>query len=518
MMTGPYDTANPKARPAERLHKVLAHAGVASRRKCEELIASGRVRVNGEIVSAPGSQVDPLHDRIEVDGKPVTMPLQHTYRLLHKPAGYLSTVRDPHGRPTILELVDMEERLYPVGRLDMDSEGLLLLTDDGELTQRLTHPSYEHEKEYHVWVQGRPTARSLQRLREGIELEDGFTWPAEVSVLRQEGSSTWLRFVIHEGRKRQLRRMCEAVGHPVRRLIRVRMDLLTLGDLAPGQSRPLTEEEQTLLLQSAGLAPTAAGGRGRSAEDTPLPGASELNPLATQGGMDSEKVLTYPQAIAIDGPAAAGKSTVGELLARELGYLYFDTGIMYRAVTWAALQRGIPIEDEVAIDALAEGVRIDVVQPTANDGRQYTVRVDGEDVTWELRSAEVEKWVSPVSAYPRVRTALTAQQRRIGQAGKVVMVGRDIGTVVLPEAPLKIYLEATVEERAKRRCQESLARGAACRYEDVLRNMRRRDKIDSEREAAPLRTAEDACVINTTNLTVDQVMERVRTLIRERAQ
>ncbi len=518
-MTGPYDTTNPKARPAERLHKVLAYAGVASRRKCEELIASGRVRVNGEIVSAPGSKVDPRRDRIEVDGKPITIPLQHTYRLLHKPPGYISTVHDPHGRPTILELIGTEDRLYPVGRLDMDSEGLLLLTDDGELTQRLTHPSYEHEKEYHVWVEGQPTARSLQLLREGIELHDGFTWPAEVNVLRQEGNGTWLRFVIHEGRKRQLRRMCEAVGHPVRRLIRVRMGPLTLGNLAPGQSRSLTEEEQTLLRQSVGLPPTAARGSDHGGEDaTTDPGTAPLNPVSTRSGMDSERVLTVPQAIAIDGPAAAGKSTVGELLAKELNYLYFDTGIMYRAVTWAAMQRGIPIEDEDAINRLAEEIHIDVVQPTANDGRQYTVHVDGEDVTWELRSAEVEKWVSPVSAYPHVRTALTAQQRRIGQAGKVVMVGRDIGTVVLPEAPLKIYLEATVEERAKRRCQESLGRGLTCRYEDVLRDMRRRDKIDSEREAAPLRTAEDAHVIDTTNLTIDQVMERVRKLIGERAQ
>jgi cytidylate kinase len=234
--------------------------------------------------------------------------------------------------------------------------------------------------------------------------------------------------------------------------------------------------------------------------------------------MDSETALTYPQTIAIDGPAAAGKSTIGELLAKELDYLYFDTGVMYRAVTLAALQRSIPIEDEQAINRLAEEVLIDVLQPTVTDGRQYTVCVDGEDVTWELRSAEVEKWVSPVSAYPHVRTALTAQQRRIGQAGKVVMVGRDIGTVVLPEAPLKIYLEATAEERARRRCQESLERGQPCRYEDVLRDMRRRDKIDSERQAAPLCAAEDAHVIDTTNLTIDQVMDRVRELIKERAQ
>jgi len=243
----------------ERLHKVLARAGVASRRRCEVLIASGRVKVNGETVSSPGSRVDPEHDRIEVDGKAIVLPCEHTYLLLNKPPGYLSTVSDPQDRSTVIDLVRTGERLYPVGRLDMDSEGLLLLTNDGELTQRLTHPSYEHEKEYHLWVEGRPTTRTLQRLRKGIELEDGFTWPAEVTVLRYEGGGTWLRFVIHEGRKRQLRRMCQAVGHPVRRLLRVRLGPLTLGNLPSGQYRLLTEEEQALLREAVGLERTSAG-------------------------------------------------------------------------------------------------------------------------------------------------------------------------------------------------------------------------------------------------------------------
>ncbi len=237
----------------ERLHKVLAHAGVASRRKCEELIATGRVRVNGQMVRTPGSKVDPGRDRIEVDGTPITVPREHTYLLLNKPAGCVTTAHDPQGRPTVMDLVRTRERLYPVGRLDMDSEGLLLLTDDGDLAHRLIHPSYEHEKEYHVLVDGKPTARTLQRLREGIELEDGFTWPAEVTLLPQEAGGTWLRFVIHEGRRRQLRRMCKAVGHPVRRLIRVRIGPLTLRDLQPGQHRSLTNEEQALLRGAVGL-------------------------------------------------------------------------------------------------------------------------------------------------------------------------------------------------------------------------------------------------------------------------
>jgi 23S rRNA pseudouridine2605 synthase len=237
----------------ERLHKFLSRAGLASRRKCEELIAAGRVRVNGEIVSLPGSKVDPEHDRVEVDGQPVALPKRQVYWLLNKPAGYVSTVHDPQGRPTVVDLLHQDQRLYPVGRLDQDSEGLLLLTDDGELTQRLTHPSYEHEKEYEVLVEGRPTRDTLQRLRAGVEMEDGLTCAADVSVMRTAAEGTWLRFVMHEGRKRQLRRMCDAVGHPVQRLIRVRMGPLALGDLPPGQHRPLTAQERTQLRRAVGL-------------------------------------------------------------------------------------------------------------------------------------------------------------------------------------------------------------------------------------------------------------------------
>lgn len=226
--------------------------------------------------------------------------------------------------------------------------------------------------------------------------------------------------------------------------------------------------------------------------------------------------MPYAETIAIDGPAAAGKSTVAEQLARDLNYLYFDTGVMYRVVTWVALQRGVPIEDEEAISELARQVPIDIVPPTVQDGRQYTVLADGQDVTWEIRRPEVDYQVSPVSAYVQVRAALTAQQRRIGQRGKVVMVGRDIGTVVLPEARLKVYLEATVEERARRRYRERQQRGDNCVYRDILRDMRRRDKIDSERAAAPLRAAPDAVIIDTTDMDVEQVVQRIHKLWKER--
>lgn len=236
----------------ERLQKVLAHAGVASRRRAEELIRAGRVRVNGQVVRKLGTKVDPERDVIAVDGQPIAQFASHTYILLHKPPGVLSTTHDPHGRPTVLDLVETEARVYPVGRLDKDSEGLILLTDDGELAHRLTHPRYEHEKAYRVLVEGRPDERALRKLQEGVELEEEVTWPAAVEVEAEEGGGAWLRVVIHEGRKRQVRRMCQAVGHPVRRLIRVRMGPLELGELQPGEWRPLTASEVRVLKEGQG--------------------------------------------------------------------------------------------------------------------------------------------------------------------------------------------------------------------------------------------------------------------------
>jgi cytidylate kinase len=217
--------------------------------------------------------------------------------------------------------------------------------------------------------------------------------------------------------------------------------------------------------------------------------------------------------IAIDGPAASGKSTIGGLLAERLGYVYLDTGVMYRAVTWAALARGIAIEDEAAVTALAQRLKIDVLQPTVDDGRQYTVLADGHDVTWQIRSPEVNAGVSPVSAYPGVRRALTEQQRRLGERGRIVMVGRDIGTVVLPDADLKIYLDATLDQRARRRYHETVARGGPADYDQVLASVRGRDEIDSGRSVAPLRPAGDAVVIDTTPLTVEEVLARVLALV-----
>jgi cytidylate kinase len=225
--------------------------------------------------------------------------------------------------------------------------------------------------------------------------------------------------------------------------------------------------------------------------------------------------LTRPSVIAIDGAAASGKSTLGSILAQRLGYVYFDTGVMYRAVTWAALERGIAIEDEARVTALAKSLVIEVTPPNQDDGRQYTVYADGRDVTWAIRQAPVDSAVSPVSAYPGVRRALTEQQRRIAASGSMVMVGRDIGTVVLPDADLKLYIQASVEERARRRYLERLERGEDVDYQEVLDSMRRRDQIDSQRAHAPLRPADDAIIIDTDGLDIDEVLAHIELLVYE---
>lgn len=219
-----------------------------------------------------------------------------------------------------------------------------------------------------------------------------------------------------------------------------------------------------------------------------------------------------PNIIAIDGPAASGKSTLGLRLAHALGYLFFDTGVMYRAVTWLALNRGIDVSEEAAVATLAEKIPIDVAPASTSDGRACDVLVEGRDITWETRLPNVEANVSLVSAYRGVRSALSHQQRRIGLRGKIVMVGRDIGTVVLPEADLKIYLDATAQQRATRRYHEILLRGGAAEYEEILAKVIERDRIDSTRDVAPLKAADDAVIIDSDAMDADEVFEKVLAL------
>lgn len=221
--------------------------------------------------------------------------------------------------------------------------------------------------------------------------------------------------------------------------------------------------------------------------------------------------------IAIDGPAASGKSTIGRLLAEKLGYLYLDTGCMYRAVTLAALQQDVPVSDETAVTQLTHAIHITITPPqNEEDGRLYTVKIDGQDATWALRAPEVDTHVSLVSSYANVRRELVRQQRIFGQQGRVVMVGRDIGTVVLLDAPLKLYITASAEERARRRWLDRQDQGHDSGYEAILADVKRRDQFDSSRRHSPLHPAEDAILIDTTGRSIADILTDIMTIIHEK--
>ncbi len=256
--TGATEVTEPRG---ERLQKVLARTGFGSRRTCEELIADGRVTVNAEVARL-GRRVEVEQDLVEVDGAVVGVRAGLVYYLLNKPAGVVTTAEDPQGRPTVLGLVPELPRVFPVGRLDAATEGLLVLTNDGELTQRLTHPSFGVEKEYLAEVAGHPSPGALRQLRQGVELDDGLTAPARVALVAPQV----VRLVIHEGRNRQVRRMCAALGHPVSRLVRTRIGPLADRSLAPGQCRELTPGEVRTLAAAATI--DAAPGSGHRSGGT----------------------------------------------------------------------------------------------------------------------------------------------------------------------------------------------------------------------------------------------------------
>ena len=232
--------------------------------------------------------------------------------------------------------------------------------------------------------------------------------------------------------------------------------------------------------------------------------------------MCQKKLKALPKNITIDGPAASGKTTIGTIVANKIGYMCLDTGIMYRAVAFQALKEGIEISDEAAVTSLAERIEIDILPASSQDGRQFDVIINGEDHTWDIRTSAVNAVVSEVSVYPGVRKAMTLQQRKIAEKGQIVMIGRDIGTVVLPDAELKIYLDASVEVRAQRRYVEDLSHGKDACLEDVVDSLRHRDEIDSGRVVAPLKAADDAIVIDSDKMTVYEVVEFVMGLLEMR--
>ena len=512
----------------ERLQKILARAGVASRRHAEELISAGRVTVNDQRITALGTRADATRDRVTVDGVeigPGADATGHAYYMVNKPAGYICTTRDPAGRPSVLDLLPPAPGLLTVGRLDLDTEGLLLVTDDGTWAHRISHPRFGVEKEYRALVRGVPAVAALRRLREGVEIPGGRTGPAEVRLLHNFGDRNMaeVAVVLHEGRKRQVRLMLAAVGHPVVGLERVRVGPLQLGGLPRGQHRALTPAEvQGIIKDDAGEDEIKDE---RQAARSMSENAAETDPQVLRDGMpetgqtlDGRRetgATTDPTAtgrllrIAIDGPAAAGKSTIGRLLAERLDILYLDTGTMYRALTWLVQVSGIAVGDEQAVTTLAETARFAYPEGSTPEQVNPPTVINDRDATAAMRTPEVDALVSIVAAYPGVRRALVRRQRALAGKRSIVMVGRDIGTVVLPDADMKVYLTAAASERARRRVEEKRAAGEEADYEAILRAIEQRDRLDSEREASPLRPAADAVMVDTTGLTVPEVVARI---------
>ncbi len=505
--------------PEERLQKILARHGLGSRRSVEQLIREGRVRVDGDVAEL-GRRADPAASRVTVDGAPLPpLPPDRTL-LLHKPRGVLVTASDERGRETVFDLLDdPPASLRHVGRLDRDSEGLLLLTTNGELAHRLTHPRHRVDKTYEALVEGVPDASALARLREGVELDDGPTAPAEAELLRHERDGAWLRVVLHEGRKRQLRRMLDAVGHPVRRLIRSSVGGLDLGGLAPGASRPLAAAEERALLALVGLldAPEEASisspgtraadasmatGGGAGTEPGAIAAERAQPPSPAQGDVASESVA---RSLALDGPIASGKSAVGRALAGRLGFGFLDTGMMYRACTRAVFDAGIDPEDGAAVIARVRSASLDVTWP---DPATPRVSVDGADVTDGLREPAIEASVSLISRLPEVRDEMVRHQRAVAERSPVVMAGRDIGTRVLTDARAKIFLAASIEVRARRRLAEELAAGRETDLERVVEETARRDGLDQtgKRAIHPEQAAGDAIILDTDALGIDEVV------------
>jgi 23S rRNA pseudouridine2605 synthase len=471
--------------PAERLQKLLARAGIASRRGSEGLIAAGRVAVNGRVAGL-GDGADPELDRIEVDGSPLPAAEAALHVAVHKPAGVLSSARDERGRRSVVNLIDERNlgRLWPAGRLDVDSEGLMVLTNDGAWANRVLHPRYGIEREYAVLGDQPASPDQIATMLEGVDLDDGPARllvaepampPAEVVRLPGERGA-WMRVRVSEGRKREVRRIFAAVGLQVERLVRTRLGPLTIDGLPEGASRRLRPEEVEAL---AGARPRVS--RPRSGRD--------------------------PISVAIDGTSGSGKSTIGHALAQRMGATFVDTGLMYRALSIAALERGIDPDDADALGRLAGQVRIEVRSPRRDQrDRRETVLLDRHDVTIQARTPRIDRVVSAVSRHAAVRAAMLGVQRAAARRGDTVMVGRDIGTVVLPDATLKVFLTASAAVRAARRAEEM---GRPDRGDKYLAEIEQRDAADTQRPVAPLRKAAGALVLDTGELDVEASLEAI---------
>jgi cytidylate kinase len=492
--------------PAERLGKVLAAAGVASRRAADALVEAGRVTVDGRTARL-GEKADPALQVVAVDGRRIgASAAQPVYVALHKPAGVTSTAADRHAARTVLDLVperlvSRSTRIYPVGRLDLESEGLILLTNDGAWTERVLHPRHGVEREYAVAVALPLDAGQRAALAAGIPMEEGTARlvslrPAtrtETALLAAQidpppGAGTvWYRVVLAHGWKRQVRRMFGAVGAPVLRLVRVRVGTLRL-DLPAGEARLLAPAEARRLAASAPLERPR-----RPARLVGLGDMRERGPI-----------------VALDGPGSSGKSSVGAAVAAALGARFLDTGLLYRALTWLCLERGLRPDDGPAVARLAAEIDL---EPDAA-GRLTRVIVGGLDVADRIRTGRVDRAVSAVSRQPEVRAALLDRQRSIAAAGAIVVAGRDIGSVVLPDADVKIWLDASAEERAARRARERGIDPASPAGVAILDDLRRRDQADGSRAVSPSRAADDAVHVRTDGNAFEETVSAVLAVVR----
>ena len=494
-----------------RIQKLLADAGVASRRGADALVAAGRVTVNDR-PAVIGERVDPERDRIAVDGRLVGGAATAIHLALHKPAGVTSTVRDRHAEQTVVDLVPPAlrrgaPRLYPVGRLDRDSEGLILLTNDGDWANRILHPRYGVEREYAVALTAPLGRDQLARLTAGVPLEEGLARFLAIRTatatetgrmesltgIRTPGAA-WYRVTLAQGWKRQVRRMLAEVGAPVLRLVRVRIGSLRLDDLAVGRVRPLSAAERDRL-----------GGSDRRAASV-----GEREPARTAEAPARAPLRRRQVIVSLDGPAACGKSSVGAAAAAAVGYRFCDTGVLYRAVARLALDEGV---DPAAGPALTELVPRVTLAPDGA-GRLARVLIDGHDATDRLHDTAVDRAVSAVAADPAVRAALLPVQRALTAGGGIVMAGRDIGTIVLPDADLRLWLEVSLDERAVRRARQ---RGIDPRSPEgiaIRDDLARRDGLDRARVVAPLRIPDGAVVVDADRLDFDRTVAAVVRAIR----
>ena len=489
----------------ERLQKILARGGVASRRASESLILDGHVSVNGKVVTELGTRADPDMD----------------CRRRRWPTGLQGSDAQVHHAEQACGLCDDTSRsgrvarpstswfprfpgCFTVGRLDRETEGLLLLTTDGAWAEQVAHPRYEVEREYEVrWpvLSGRTIWRGCETVSCWMANRPG-RCPCNLSD--QTGLSSLVTIVMLEGRKREVRMICASAGMRVKRLVRRRLGPVLLGWLALGHWRTLDVQEVTALVSHRGR-------RHRAPSAWPLDRGRWV-----KTGTGRRRRVKRSVCMAIDGPVASGKSTIGKHVAVALGYVYLDTGAMYRGVTSLVLDRGIEPADVQRVAEIARSVTFSFPTLATAQAVNPPLLADGVDITDRLRTPIVDKTVSLVSSYGEVRETMVAQQRRIRQEHSTVMVGRDIGTVVAPDADVKIYLSASVEDRARRRFEEHRASGLEAHTRLRWPISKRRDKLDTETAAVPAPSCRGRHYGRHDGIRLDRAVALVLGIVRER--